>query len=71
MLKFLVYHDGLPATDWPLRNAYLDVVQGHLRGIERVARKFDYDYLLLKTDEALGPPLSHFLAKRSALIGKG
>ncbi|MEM1447282.1 MAG: DUF58 domain-containing protein [Planctomycetota bacterium] len=61
----------LPLDPAALRNAYLDVVQGHLRGIERVARKFDYDYLLLKTDEALGPPLSHFLAKRSALIGKG
>jgi len=23
MLKFLVFHNGQPATDWPLRNAYL------------------------------------------------
>ncbi len=61
----------LPLDPAALRDSYLDIVQDHLRGIERVARKFDYDYLLLKTDEALGPPLSHFLAKRSALIGKG
>lgn len=61
----------LPLDPAALRDAYLDVVNQHLRGIERVARKFDYDYLLLKTDEALGPPLSHFLARRSALIGKG
>lgn len=61
----------LPLDPAALRNAYLDVVQNHLHGIERVARKFDYDYLLLKTNEPLGPPLSHFLARRSALIGKG
>lgn len=60
----------LPLDPAALRRAYLDVVQEHLRGLERAARKFDYDYLLLKTSDALGPPLSHFLARRSALIGK-
>ncbi|MEM6855330.1 MAG: hypothetical protein AAF593_13065, partial [Planctomycetota bacterium] len=29
MLKFLVYHDGQPATDWPLRNAYLVDSEGN------------------------------------------
>ncbi|MEO1235655.1 MAG: DUF58 domain-containing protein [Planctomycetota bacterium] len=61
----------LPIDPRALREAYVEVVEEHLRGIERVARKFDYDYLLLKTDEALGPPLSHFLARRSSLISKG
>lgn len=61
----------LPLDPAALRDAYLDVVDEHLREVERVARKFNYDYLLLNTSEALGPPLSHFLARRSALIGKG
>lgn len=61
----------LPIEPAALRNAYLDVVTDHLRGIETVARNFDYDYLLLNTQEALGPPLSHFLARRSSLISKG
>ncbi|MBB6430896.1 endo-1,4-beta-xylanase [Algisphaera agarilytica] len=29
MLKFLVFHDGQPATDWPLRNAYLVDSEGN------------------------------------------
>ncbi|MEM6458984.1 MAG: DUF58 domain-containing protein [Planctomycetota bacterium] len=60
----------LPLDPAALRDAYLGVVRDHLDGLERVARRFDYDYLLLNTQEALGPPLSHFLARRSALIGK-
>jgi uncharacterized protein (DUF58 family) len=61
----------LPLDPAALRTAYLEVVQDHLRGVEAAARKFDYDYLLLNTQDALGPPLSHFLARRSSLIGKG
>ena len=61
----------LPLDPAALRTAYLDVVQEHLHGVELVARKFDYDYLLLNTQDALGPPLSHFLARRASLIGKG
>lgn len=60
----------LPLDPAALREAYLNVVDEHLREVERTARKFDYDYLLLNTQDALGPPLSHFLARRAALIGK-
>ena len=60
----------LPVDPAALRKAYLAVVEEHLRGVESAARKFDYDYALLRTDEALGPPLSHFLARRASLIGK-
>ncbi len=60
----------LPVDPRALRSAYLEVVGDHLRRVERGARKFNFDYARLRTDEALGPPLSHFLAKRAALIGK-
>ncbi|MEL7089631.1 MAG: DUF58 domain-containing protein, partial [Planctomycetota bacterium] len=56
----------LPLDPAALRETYLEVVDEHLRGIETVARKFNYDYLLLNTQDALGPPLSHFLARRSS-----
>jgi len=60
----------LPLDPAALRTAYLEVVSEHLRSVENVARKFGYDHLLLNTSEPLGPPLSQFLARRSALIGK-
>lgn len=61
----------LPLDPAALRDSYLEVVDEHLRGIESVTRKFNYDYLLLNTKDNLGPPLSHFLARRSSLIAKG
>ncbi|CAM9900232.1 unnamed protein product [Laminaria digitata] len=61
----------LPLDPAALRDTYLEVVDEHLRGIQSVARKFNYDYLLMNTQDALGPPLSHFLARRSSLIAKG
>jgi uncharacterized protein (DUF58 family) len=61
----------LPLDPAALRNAYLNVVTDHLRQVETTARKFGDDYVLLKTNEALGPPLSQFLAKRASLLSKG
>jgi uncharacterized protein (DUF58 family) len=54
-----------------LRKAYMDALQRHLRGIEEVARRFRFDHLLLDSSQSLGPPLSHFLARRSARLSKG
>lgn len=61
----------LPVDPPALRRAYREVVDQHLRAVQAVARKFDYDYALLRTDQALGPPLSAFLARRAAMISKG
>lgn len=54
-----------------LRKAYLDVFGEHLRSIEQATRKYRFDYLRLNTNQPLGPPLSHFLARRAAAIAKG
>jgi len=53
-----------------LRASYLDVLQSHLGRVERIARRFRFDYALLDTREPLGPALSHFMARRSSSIGK-
>ncbi len=54
-----------------LRKAYMDALRQHLRGVEELARRFRFDHLLLDSSQSLGPPLSHFLAKRSARLSKG
>ena len=65
-------HEGkLPLDPAALRTAYLEELNKHLRGVERLARRFRFDYLLLDTAESVGPPLSHFLAYRAARIAKG
>jgi uncharacterized protein (DUF58 family) len=53
-----------------LRQVYQSVVQEHLDAVEQTCRRFGFDYELLKTRDALGPPLSHFLAKRASLLAK-
>ncbi len=60
----------LPLDPAALRTAYLEVVAEHLDVVEKLCRKFGFDYLRLNTKDALGPPLSHFLAKRASMIGK-
>lgn len=49
-----------------LRAAYLDELAKHCRAIERLARGFGLDYLLINTHRPLGPILSQFLARRTA-----
>ncbi|MEM1353425.1 MAG: DUF58 domain-containing protein [Planctomycetota bacterium] len=61
----------LPVDPQAIRKAYLEVVEEHNRKVERACQKFQLDHLLLNTSENLGPPLSHFLAKRAAMIGRG
>ena len=53
-----------------LRQGYLHAVESHLGKIEAAARKFMFDYLLLDTSRPLAPPLSHFLARRSARLAR-
>lgn len=54
-----------------LRKFYLAQVQEHQQQVERVTRRFRFDYLLVDTSQPLGPPLSHFLAHRAAGISRG
>ena len=54
-----------------LRKLYLETFEAHQTRVEETARKFRFDYLRLDTAESLGPPLSQFLARRAAVIGKG
>ncbi len=37
---------------------------------EAACRRLGFDYELLKSSDALGPTLSHFLAKRASLLAK-
>ncbi len=53
-----------------LRPAYLDALRKHLDQIEKITRRFQFDYMLLNTSEPLGPALSRFMARRGATIGK-
>lgn len=61
----------LPMDPAALREAYLSALRQQLRQIEQAARRFHFDYLLLDSSRPLGPPLSHFLARRTASIGRG
>ncbi len=61
----------LPLDPHAIRKAYLEVVEEHNRAVARACQKFQIDHILLNTSENLGPPLSHFLAKRTAMISRG
>lgn len=54
-----------------LRRFYLDAFGEHQRLVEQMTRRFRFDLLRLDTSRNVGPILSHFLARRAALIGKG
>ncbi len=61
----------LPLDPPALRRAYLRALREHQQQIERMARAFQFDHLVLNTSQSLGPPLSHFLARRSARASRG
>lgn len=61
----------LPLDPHAIRKAYLEVVEEHNEQVARICQKFQIDHVLLDTSEHLGPPLSHFLAKRTAMINRG
>lgn len=54
-----------------LRKAYLDALRQHLRQLELITRRFGFEHLLLDSAASLGPPLSHFLARRAAAATHG
>jgi len=61
----------LPLDPHAIRKGYLEVVEEHNRAVERACQKFQIDHILLDTSDPLGPPLSHFLAKRTSMINRG
>jgi len=61
----------LPLDPAALRAGYVAVVDEHLAQVRGAVRGFGYDHLLLTTDEAPGPALRAFLARRAALIARG
>ena len=60
----------LPLDPAALRQAYLDALHEHLDAVKEITRRFGFDYLQVDTSEQLGPVLSHFLARRAAMIDK-
>jgi len=56
----------LPLDPAALRDAYLEVFNEHLRSVQDVTQRFGFDYMMLDTSQPLGPPLSRFLAIRTA-----
>jgi len=60
----------LPLDPASLREAYLEVMNEHLDEVQQITRKFGFDHLKLDTGEPIGPVLSHYLAKRAALVDK-
>lgn len=64
--------EGKLGLDPPaLRRGYLAALNEHQRKIDEAARRFRFDRLMLDTGESLGPPLSHFLARRAAQLRRG
>ena len=61
----------LPLDPQAIRKAYLEVVEEHNRAVAKACQKFQIDHILLNTSEHLGPPLSHFLAKRTSMMNRG
>lgn len=53
-----------------IRLAYLEALRRHLDQVEKITRRFRFDYMVLNTSEPMGPALSQFMARRSASIGK-
>jgi uncharacterized protein (DUF58 family) len=51
-----------------LREAYLQELRAHIRAVQRECRRFHYDHELIDTSQAVGSPLSHFLARRAARL---
>ncbi|MCC6581628.1 MAG: DUF58 domain-containing protein [Phycisphaeraceae bacterium] len=57
--------EGVLGLDPPaVRRAYLNAFHEHQRQVDQIARRFQFDHLVLDTGESLGPALSHFLARR-------
>ncbi len=53
-----------------LRKAYLEAFEDHLRRIVQVTRRFHFDHVLLDSQQSMGAPLSHYLARRASATRK-
>ncbi|MEN0019252.1 MAG: DUF58 domain-containing protein [Planctomycetota bacterium] len=51
-----------------VRSAYLEAFENHREEVERIMRRFGFDYQLVDTYDWLGPPLASFVARRNAQI---
>ncbi|MEX2672502.1 MAG: DUF58 domain-containing protein [Phycisphaeraceae bacterium] len=51
-----------------LREAYLKEMHDHVHAVRQQARRFHFDHELIDTSKDVGPPLSHFLARRAARL---
>ena len=51
-----------------IKAAYLKAFSSHVDQVEKIARSFGFDYMLIDTHEWLGPALAGFVAKRNAVI---
>lgn len=53
-----------------LRDAYLQEINNHIAGVEKLARGFHFDYHRLSTHDWLGPSLASFVTRRNAMIDR-
>ncbi len=60
----------LPLDPQALKEAYLEAINAHLDQVRDITRRFGFDYQMVDTSMNLGATLSHFLAKRAALVEK-
>ncbi len=60
----------LPLDPQALKEAYLEAINAHLDQVKKITRRFGFDYQLVDTSQNLGATLSHYLAKRAALVEK-
>lgn len=51
-----------------LRKAYLEAINRHIIGVEKLVLSLGYDYQRLGTQDWLGPPLAAFVARRNTMI---
>jgi len=54
-----------------LRRGYLEAFEAHQGRLGEMARRFGFEHQVLTTDQPLGPPLAHLLARRHALVERG
>ncbi len=53
-----------------LRSGYLAALRKHLDTVQEIARRFQFDYLLLDSSQSLNASLSYFLAERAGAISR-
>lgn len=54
-----------------LRGDYLAAMEAHRAGLEKLARRFGFDYRLVNTHDWLGPSIAAFMAQRAARMKRG